>query len=178
MEDKRIYTIAIVFGVIAIVLSLLAGALSGAVTGYLVARWQGRNLAEQLRGEATPQQPRIIFPPEGILPFRDNTPPAEELVAGALIREVVPDGPADKAGLREGDIIVAVNDEPVGPKTSLADLILKFKPGQTVEITYRRKGEERTIEVRLGENPKKPGTAYLGVTYVSITPIELKGQTN
>lgn len=178
MEDKRIYTIVIVFGVVAILLSLLAGALSGAVTGYLVARWQGRTLAEQLKGEATPQQPKIIFPPEGILPFFKRMPQVEGLAGGALIREVVPDGPADKAGLREGDIIVAVNDEPVGPETSLADLILKFEPGQTVEITYQRKGEERTVQVRLGEHPEKSGTAYLGVTYINLMPIELKGQTD
>ena len=77
---------------------------------------------------------------------------------GASIRSVVPDGPADKAGLEAGDIItkfdgtvlggVAADDEDEsGPGMKLVELARKLDPGDEVEVEYRRGDDTRTTTI-------------------------------
>ncbi len=77
---------------------------------------------------------------------------------GALVQRsmngqpaVVPGSAADRAGIREGDIIVAVNGTRIDYNTSLRQLLLRHSPGDTVQITILRDGAEQTLEVTLGE---------------------------
>ena len=67
------------------------------------------------------------------------------------IPAVVSGSPAEKAGLKEGDIIIAVNDEKVGEKLSLIGALRDYSPGDEVEITYNRDGDEKKVKVKLGE---------------------------
>ncbi len=53
-------------------------------------------------------------------------------------------GPADKAGLKRGDIITKVNDEVVGKNGGLSSIIGEYRPGDKVTITYLRDGKEAT----------------------------------
>lgn len=73
----------------------------------------------------------------------------EDIVPGALIRNVVEDSPADKAGIKVEDIITKVEGEDVG--TSLYILIQEYEVGQTIEIEIWRDGETITREVTLDE---------------------------
>lgn len=57
--------------------------------------------------------------------------------------------PADKAGLKKGDIITKVNDISLGENSSLATAVAQFKPGDTVTLTILRSGKEQQIKVRL-----------------------------
>ncbi len=59
-------------------------------------------------------------------------------------------GPADKAGIKDKDIIIAVNGQPVGKVASVASLVSEYEPGDTVEITVLRDGKERTLKATLG----------------------------
>lgn len=77
--------------------------------------------------------------------------------AGAVIAEVAPDGPAAAAGLRAGDIIVAIDDEEVSTMAELAGRIQQRRPGDDVEVELVRDGEELTLTVTLGERPTGPG---------------------
>lgn len=77
--------------------------------------------------------------------------------AGAVIAEVAPDGPAAAAGLRAGDIIVAIDDEEVSTMAELAGRIQQRRPGDDVEVEVVRDGEELTLTVTLGERPTGPG---------------------
>lgn len=95
------------------------------------------------------------------------------LGTGALIVEVVPDGPAERAGLREGDWIVAVEGKALDAENDLATLIGRQAPGDEVTLEVaalgRRMGQEtRKLTVTLGENPDDEGAAYLGVQFVSM----------
>lgn len=62
---------------------------------------------------------------------------------------IVKGGPADKAGLKDKDIITAINGVQVGAAGSLADLIGEYKPGDVVKLTIIRNGEEITVDVTL-----------------------------
>ncbi|CAI9409405.1 hypothetical protein HIDPHFAB_01280 [Nocardioides sp. T2.26MG-1] len=69
---------------------------------------------------------------------------------GAEIDEVMPDTPADEGGLRKGDVIVEVEGERVTDGIALIVAIRSHQPGETVEFTIVRDGNERTITLKLG----------------------------
>ncbi|MFI1099994.1 S1C family serine protease [Streptomyces melanogenes] len=71
--------------------------------------------------------------------------------AGVAIVEVKGGGAADKAGLRAGDILTRLGDTDIGTITSLSEALAAAKPGQTVQVTYRRGGSVKTAQVTLGE---------------------------
>ena len=62
---------------------------------------------------------------------------------------IVKDSPATKAGLKDKDIITAVNGVKVGAAGSLPDLVGEYKPGDTVQLTVLREGKEMTVNVTL-----------------------------
>jgi serine protease Do len=74
-------------------------------------------------------------------------------VSGVLVQEVTPDGPAEAAGLRMGDVIVAIEDKPVGYMGQLQGEVAMYRPGDRIELTAYRDGEPRDFTVRLGEAP-------------------------
>lgn len=55
--------------------------------------------------------------------------------------------PAEKAGLKSGDIITKINDSSVGPNGSLSSIIGEYRPGDTVTVTYLRDGKEATTRL-------------------------------
>jgi predicted metalloprotease with PDZ domain len=67
--------------------------------------------------------------------------------AGVKVRGVMPQGPADKAGLARGDVIVRFNGTPVGGAEKLVELAHALQPGDTVKLEYRRGSESRTATV-------------------------------
>ena len=66
---------------------------------------------------------------------------------------VVPDSPADQAGIREGDIIVKVDDQPIDSDHPLDATLSEFAPGDTVTIEVNRAGETLRLPLTLGTRP-------------------------
>lgn len=67
---------------------------------------------------------------------------------------IAKDSPAAKAGLKDKDIVVAVNGVEVGKAGTLADLIGEYKPGDTVQLTIKREGNDMAVNVTLEEYKK------------------------
>jgi S1-C subfamily serine protease len=77
--------------------------------------------------------------------------------SGALVIDVVPGGPADRAGIRQGDVIIGLDGKDVTDSTSLRELILSHRPGDDVAIgVVSPGGQEQTITATLGVNPLPP----------------------
>ncbi|WP_332661914.1 trypsin-like peptidase domain-containing protein [Aeromicrobium sp.] len=71
---------------------------------------------------------------------------------GAEIADVTAGGAGDKAGLKKGDIITAVNGDLVASNDALVASVRGFQPGEKVTLTYLRDGEKRETEVTLGSD--------------------------
>jgi serine protease Do len=72
---------------------------------------------------------------------------------GALVAEPQKDGPASKAGIVAGDVITAVDDNPVHDARDLARKIGGLSPGTTVKLALVRSGADKTVSLTLGELP-------------------------
>jgi serine protease Do len=72
---------------------------------------------------------------------------------GVLVNEVMPDTPAEKAGLEDGDVITHYNGRPVNDVSKLRFSVGGSRPGEQGEFTVLRDGKERTIRAKLGRLP-------------------------
>jgi len=72
---------------------------------------------------------------------------------GALIADVVPGGPADKAGLQKGDIVTKANGQDVSDATGLINIVQSGKTGDQIQLTVNRNGSVDTVTVTLGDTP-------------------------
>lgn len=116
--------------------------------GFAIPVNQAKNVAEQLIRTGQPVYPVI-----------GATVTMEEKTGGAVISDegaggtpaVTPGGPAADAGLKAGDVITKFNDTVVESGPTLIGEIWTHKPGDRVELTYKRDGRTATAELTLGE---------------------------
>jgi serine protease DegQ len=76
---------------------------------------------------------------------------------GALIAGVLKGGPADRAGIKPGDILVAVDGKPVIDSSAMLNLIAALSPGKTASITVMRNQSEKSVTINVGKRPKPTG---------------------
>jgi serine protease Do len=100
---------------------------------------------------------------------------------GALVSTVAPDGPARRAGLQPGDVIVRFSDRPVEDSDALVKMVVETKPGTTVPLLVLRDKQEQTLNVtveeldldvdagRRREAPDEAGVGF-GWTLSNVTP--------
>ena len=79
--------------------------------------------------------------------------------SGALITEPQADAPAAKAGVKSGDVVTAVNGEPIKDPRDLAKKIAGIEPGKDVDLTLWRNGKSETAKVTLGTLPAEVAAA-------------------
>jgi hypothetical protein len=91
--------------------------------------------------------------------------PSSGMVQGAVVRSVTEDSPAESAGLSEGDVITAIDGDPVKGPGDVVEAIAAHAPGDEVMLTLisSEDGEERDVEVELAGHPDEEDKAYLGV---------------
>lgn len=74
---------------------------------------------------------------------------------GALIVSVQKNGPADHAGIKAGDIMIAIEDEPFDNSSELLNKVAALSPGDTISVTLIRNKEEIKIGIKVGVRPKQ-----------------------
>jgi serine protease DegQ len=73
---------------------------------------------------------------------------------GVLISGVLEGGPADKAGMKPGDVLTQVNGQAISDVVTLLNRIAQTSPGDEVKINLLRKGKQTTLKVQVGKRPK------------------------
>ena len=91
---------------------------------------------------------------------------------GALISDVSPGSPAERAGLKPGDVVTKVGDHAVSDARSLRLMIGDMSPGKTVQLALTRDGVERRYSVTLGEQPSgKRSSMDMRISAASSSPL-------
>jgi membrane-associated protease RseP (regulator of RpoE activity) len=81
----------------------------------------------------------------------------------SVVRAPEAGSPAALAGIREGDIVVALGTDKVTTRTELVDAIVAKAPGNSVEVVIQRDGVEEILTTTLARNPMDADLAYLGI---------------
>jgi len=89
---------------------------------------------------------------------------------GALVGSVVPDGPAARGGLQQGDVILSLNGQRIEDNRDLTQRIGATSIGDTARVEILRGGSRRTLNVRLGERPSEQQLAADNATPSAPTP--------
>ena len=103
---------------------------------------------------APPETPAAAPPPTGRVWVGVFL--GDEVDGGVQILEVVPGGPAAKAGLSSGDIVIRIDGKDVAQERDLSRALSRHAPGETVGLTILRGGETTSKELVLGTPPQRP----------------------
>jgi membrane-associated protease RseP (regulator of RpoE activity) len=170
-------------GLAVCVLLVTAGGLAGGLVGYaaahrggvigLLGQWQQVRPQVQQPQEAPNATPQVPQQPWQMQPGLTYGAASGEL-QGAVVADVDTGGPAEQAGLKTGDIIIAVDDKAMGQDRDLAALILSHKPGDDVVVTIVRPGDDpelKNLDVTLGSDTNEQGdeVAHLGLKYRTVS---------
>ncbi len=112
--------------------------------GFAIPINEAMAIAGQIRSGAS--SPTVHIGPTALIGVGVNDAPGG---AGAVIRQVIPAGPAAGAGLNPGEVITSVNGQPVNSATALTNILDQHHPGDNVTVGL----QDRTINVTLGDGP-------------------------
>ncbi|MEW6754393.1 MAG: DegQ family serine endoprotease [Candidatus Latescibacterota bacterium] len=115
--------------------------------------------------------------------INDITPEVAEAMdlksrQGVLVEGVLPDSPAEEAGVERGDVITEVDGTPMASASQLQNRVAMTAPGTRVELTLLRDGSEKTVPVKLAKREseatpqaqRERGTGELGLRVQPLTP--------
>lgn len=143
--------------------------------GFAIPIDMAKNVVEQLKGKG-----KVIRGWLGVLVQQITPEIAEGMnlkeAEGGLVSDVTPGGPAEKAGIRRGDIIVEFNGHKIEKMVDLPRMVAVTSPGTEVQVKVIREKKEMNVTVRIGELPDKIAgkgeevKEKLGLTVQEITP--------
>jgi putative serine protease PepD len=128
-----------VIGINTAILTSGQGASGNIGVGFAISSNKAKSTAEQLRNGG-----KVSHPYLGVQVANGS--------GGGLIADVVAGGPAEKAGLRKGDLVTKVGSRAVTDSRSLVGAIQAAKPGDQIQLTIVRNGAEQQITATLGES--------------------------
>ena len=103
-----------------------------------------------------------------------------DILEGAYVSGISEDGAAEKAGIKSGDVITAINGDKVGSSAELQEQISRYRPGDKVTVTVNRGNKKKQFEVELRNMQGTTGvvktditTAALGATFEKVSKEEM-----
>lgn len=130
-----------------------SGGQSGSIgIGFAIPVDEAQWIAEQLIEDGSAEHALL-----GVTPVDGSATVGSATRSGAQVRSVSDGSAADKAGLREGDLIVGVNDTGINSAESLVGMIHAQRIGSTVSLSVIRDDQEQTIKATLGTAPSAQG---------------------
>ncbi len=148
--------------------------------GFAIPSNMAKTVMSQLIGKGSVQRGMLGV---GIQPVTSDLAAGLGLkeVRGILVNSVTQGGPADKAGVKSGDVILKLNGKDVNDSNVLRNMIAGTAPGSEVTLTILRNGSQQDVRVRLGELSAETarareqqggegGGSRLGVTVAPLTP--------
>ena len=72
---------------------------------------------------------------------------------GVLVYQVLPDGPASRASMKDGDIVKSFNGQPIHHSRELIDRVSNTKAGERISLQLLRDGKPQTLDIQIGERP-------------------------
>jgi serine protease DegQ len=137
-------------GINSVIYSRTGGSLG---IGFAIPVSMAKGIMEQIIAEGTVTRGFVGVTPQDITPEL-----AESLklsaARGALIAGVTRGSPAEKAGLKTGDVIVAINEKPIQDRVAAMAVIAALKPGMNANFNVTRDQKQVTIAVEIGKRPK------------------------
>jgi Do/DeqQ family serine protease len=148
--------------------------------GFAIPASMARAVADQLMKDGKVHRSKLGVTVQGVTPEL-----AEGLgmpqVRGALISGVEKDSPGDKAGLREGDVVTAIDGHPVADSNALRNKVASIAPNTAITLTVLRDGKETTLSAKVvareaemadASTPVEKGEAAekLGMSVAPLTP--------
>jgi serine protease Do len=89
---------------------------------------------------------------------------------GALVSDVVPEGPAARAGVKPGDVVLSFGDTKIETPADLARAVGQARPGDRAKLTVWRERAEKTLTITLAQAPTERQAARLGLEVRPVTP--------
>jgi serine protease Do len=116
-----------------------------------------RPVIEQLRREGRVERGWLGVSVQDVAPDEARGVGASGARRGVLVAGVERNSPAGRAGLRQGDLVVAMNGEAISTSRALVRNVAALPPGQSMRLTVLREGREREVQVQVGRRPATPG---------------------
>jgi putative serine protease PepD len=117
--------------------------------GFAIPINQGKRVAEEIIRTGSVRQAKL-----GVFPDPRYQDGGAKIMSEQVNGQdpVIKGGPADKAGLKPGDVITKIDDKPIEDATDLIAQIRSRAPGDQIKVTYQRDGKESTVQVTLGSD--------------------------
>ena len=116
-----------------------------------------RPVVDQLRREGRVERGWLGVSVQDVVPEEARSAGTSGAKRGVLVAGVERNSPANRAGLRQGDLVIALNGEPISTSRALVRNVAALPPGQTMRLTVLREGRERDLPVQVGRRPATPG---------------------
>ncbi|MCL6623789.1 MAG: trypsin-like peptidase domain-containing protein [Fimbriimonadales bacterium] len=136
--------------VIGINTAIRSTSLQNSGVGFAIPSNVARLIAEQLIAHGKVTRAFLGIAPENLLGYEKAKLGVRE---GAIVRQVQEGSPAEKAGIKEGDVIVRIAGMRVRSESDLRNSMLIHRPGETVSVEMVRNGQRMTVQVKLAELP-------------------------
>ncbi|MBS1717681.1 MAG: trypsin-like peptidase domain-containing protein [Armatimonadetes bacterium] len=116
--------------------------------GFAIPGNQAHLIADKLITKGKLDRPALGLVPEDVKEYRQKE---LNIDGGVVVRTIINDGPSAKAGIKEGDVLLRINDTTIKDQTGLRDELLKFSPGDQVKLETLRGGNRNVVTVKLGD---------------------------